>query len=181
MSVTRIASRYAKSLIDLAVEGNKLDRILEDVQSFQEVLKNRDFYLLMKSPVVKNSKKQQIVKKIFEGKYDELTMSFLKILISKNRESYLPDIAREFIEQYRKIKHISKVKITTASALSEKAITALRKKLVASEVTDDNVELTTATDPNLVGGFILEFDDKIYDASIKHKLEQLKKEFSKNL
>ena len=181
MSVTRIASRYAKSLIDLAVDGNKLDRVLEDVHSFQEVLKHRDFYLLMKSPIVNNSKKKEIVKELFEGKYDELTMAFLNILISKNREVYLPEIADEFISQYRRIKHISKVKLTTASKLSDKAFEAIKKRLIESSVTDENVEITTKVDPDLVGGFILEFDDKIYNASIRHKLDQLKKEFAENL
>lgn len=181
MSVARIASRYAKSLIDLAIEGNKLDRVLEDVHSFKEVLKHRDFHLLMKNPVVNNSKKKQIVNQLFEGKYDELTMAFLNILISKNRESYLPEIADEFILQYRKIQHISKVILTTANPVSDATLKTIQEKLVKCEVTDDNVEIISKVDPDLVGGFILEFDDKIYDASVKHKLDQLKKEFAENL
>ena len=181
MSVTRIASRYAKSLIDLAVEQNKLDKILEDVQSFQEVSKNRDFYLLMKSPIVNGDKKKEVVKSLFGGKYDELTLAFLNILISKGREAYLPEVAFEFIEQYKKLKHISTVFVTTASPISDDVKKALHKKLAESDITDEHIEIITQVDPELIGGFVLEFGDKIYDASVAQKLRDLKKEFEDNL
>lgn len=181
MSVQRIASRYAKSLIELAVDQNKLEKILEDVQSFRTVSKNRDFYLMMKSPIISGSKKLNILNALFKGKFDDLTLSFLKILINKGREAYLPDIAIEFLSQYKKIKHISTVTVTTANELSEKAKKALLAKLKESSVTDDNIEMITKVDPSLIGGFILEFDDKVYDTSVSHKLEQLKKDFGENL
>ena len=60
MSVVRIASRYAKSLIDLAVERGQLEEVLGDIQSFQKAAENRDLYLLMKSPIINVSKKQQV-------------------------------------------------------------------------------------------------------------------------
>ncbi len=180
MSVQRIASRYAKSLIDLAVEQNKLDRVLEDVNSFREVLKHREFKLLTKSPIVSTSKKQEIFKVLFEGKYDELTMAFFKILISKGRESYLSDIAVEFLSQYKKLKHISTVRLTTAAPLSDEALAAIKEKLVQSTVTDDQVEMTVEVDSELIGGFIIEFEDNIYDASVANKLDELKKGFRDN-
>ena len=181
MSAIRIANRYAKSLIDLAVEQGKLERILEDVQSFNEVSKNRDFYLLLKSPIIKSDKKGQVLKSLFDGKYDELTMAFLNILLKKGRESFLPEIAREFLLQYKAIKHISTVKLKTAKALGKDVVEAIRKKLLDSNVTDTHVEIETEVDPNLIGGFILEFDDKLYDASVKHKLDLLSKDFKDNL
>ncbi|MEM1218767.1 MAG: ATP synthase F1 subunit delta [Bacteroidota bacterium] len=181
MSVTRIASRYAKSLIDLSVEQKKLERIFEDVTSFNEVVTNRDFYLLLKSPIVKGDKKRQIIASIFEGKYDELTMAFLNILITKGREQYLPEIGREFVKQYKAIKHISTVTVTTATPLSEETVEAIRQKLIDSNSTDDQVEIRTAVDADLLGGFTLEFDDYLYDASVAHKLNQLRDEFDDNL
>lgn len=181
MSVTRIASRYAKSLIELAVEQDKLERIHEDVDSFNQVVKNRDFYLLLKSPIVKGDKKRQIMKLIFTGKYDELTMAFLNILINKGREAYLPEIGAEFVKQYKAIKHISTVTLTTATALSDDTIEAIRQKLIESNATDEKVEINTAVDSELLGGFTLEFDDYLYDASVAHKLNQLRDEFDDNL
>jgi len=181
MSVARIAHRYAKSLIDIAVEQNKLERVLEDVQSFRELVKNRDFYLLLKSPIIHHSKKENIVEKLFTGKYDTLTMSFLNVLMRKGREMYLPEIAEEFIVEYKKLKHITTVRITTAVPLSESAKKAVEAKLLGSSKTSDHIDLITIVDPDIIGGYVLEFDGNVYDASIKHKLVGLKDEFDDNL
>lgn len=177
MSVQRITGRYAKSLLDLALQQNKLERILEDVQSFKKVSENRDFYMMLKSPIVQMSKKQSVVKALFEGKYDELTMAFLRILIQKGREPYLPEIADDFIAQYKKIKQITTVKVTTAKSMSTSALSTLRAQLEGSSQTDSTVEIETAVDADLIGGFILEFDGNIYDSSVAHKLEALKRKF----
>jgi F-type H+-transporting ATPase subunit delta len=180
MSVIRIASRYAKSLIDLAQEQGKLERVLEDVQAFQEASKQRDFYLLLKSPIVNPGKKGSILKEIFEGKFDELSMAFINIVLRKGREGYLTDIANEFVNQYKSLKHISTVKLTTASPVSDAALEAIKKQLQGSVRTEANIEIETAVDPDLIGGFVIEFDDKLYDASVAYKLNQLKKQFSGN-
>ncbi len=181
MSESRIASRYAKSLIELAQEQGKLDRVKEDVDAFLEALESRDFALLLKSPIVHADKKWQILKTLFEGKFDELTMAFLRILLRKGREPYLAHIAQEFIHQYKRLKHISTVKLITAVPLSPQTVESVRKVLEESRVTDEHVEILTEVDPDIIGGFVLEFDDKLYDASVKHKLELLKKEFLDNL
>ncbi|MCR9289017.1 MAG: ATP synthase F1 subunit delta [Bacteroidetes bacterium] len=181
MSAIRIANRYAKSLIDLAQETGKLERILEDINSFEGVLESRDFYLMLKSPIIKSDKKGQIFKALFEGKFDEMTMAFLEILLRKGRESILPEIAKEFLTQYKIIKHISNVKLITATELGKDTVEAIRKELVASVSTDDNVVIETEVDPELIGGFVLEYDDKLYDASVKHKLDLLSKNFKDNL
>jgi F-type H+-transporting ATPase subunit delta len=164
--------------MDLAIEQNKLERVLEDVQSFQAATKVRDFYLLLKSPIVHASKKVSILKELFEGKYDELSMAFLNILVNKGREEYLPEIAEVFIDQYRALKGISLVKLITANPVDDKVIKDIEAKLLASEETAKTVEITTEVDPDLIGGFVIEFEDKMYDASIANKIEELKKEFT---
>ena len=181
MSVQRIASRYAKSLIDLAQEQGKLERILEDVNSFREVAKHRDFALMLKSPVINSDKKEKIFVQLFGGKYDEMTMAFLRILLRKGREAQLADIANEYILQYKVIKHISTVKLVTAVKLSDETVKTIHGKLVASTATDKNVELITEVDPGLIGGFVIEFEDRLYDASVSHKLDLMKKDFKDNL
>jgi F-type H+-transporting ATPase subunit delta len=108
-------------------------------------------------------------------------MAFLRILLRKGREAQLVEIANEFDLQYRAIKHITTVKLTTAVKLSEEAVKAIHAKLMASTNTDQNVELTTEVDPDLIGGFVIEFGDKLYDASVAHKLEQMKGNFKGNL
>jgi F-type H+-transporting ATPase subunit delta len=180
MSVIRIASRYAKSLIDLAVEQDKLERVLEDIKSFQKATGNREFYLLLKSPIINATKKQQIFNALFEGKFDEMTSAFIKIILTKGRETYLPEIADEFVNQYKVIKQISTVKLTTAAPLGAETVSRIKQKLVASSETDAHVELITKVNPDIIGGFVIEFDDKLYDSSVTHKMELLRKEFAKN-
>ncbi len=180
MSVQRVASRYAKSLLDLAIEQQKLERIREDVEAFVAATRVRAFYLMLKSPIIHKDKKWAILQELFKGKFDELTMAFLKVLLNKSREAYLPEIARAFMEQYKAVKHISEVKVVSAVALSEDTLEAIRKKLEESPYTDEHVELITEVDPELIGGFVIEFNDLMYDASVKHKLELLAKEFRDN-
>lgn len=179
MSVQRIAGRYAKSLLDLAVEQNKLERVLEDVKSLKKATEHRELYLLLKSPIVNAPKKLSIVEAIFGGKYDELTMAFLRILINKGREPFVPEVAEAFLSQYKSLKHIASVKVTTAQALSAEALSGLQKKLEAAIADASAVEIETAVDPALIGGFVLEMGDKVYDASVTQKLEQLKRAFSR--
>lgn len=178
MSVQRITSRYAKSLIDLAIDQNKLDRVFEDVRSFQAAAKVRDFHLLLKSPVVHAAKKNDIIEKIFGGNFDILTMAFLRILVNKGREAYLPEIATELIHQYKKLKHISTVKLVTATPATDELIGLIRTELEKSSATDEKVEIIATVNPDLIGGFTIEFEDKIYDASIASKLEKLRKDYA---
>ena len=86
----------------------------------------------------------------------------------------------EFILQYKKLKHVSSVTLTTAEPLGQAAVDSILAKINQSKTTDDNIELVVKVDPTLIGGFILRYDDKLYDTSVKHKLEQIKKEFNKN-
>jgi F-type H+-transporting ATPase subunit delta len=178
MSTYRIASRYAKSLIDLASEQGKLDKVVEDMTFFSEVCKLPDVALLLKSPVVKGDKKGKVLDAIFSGKIDPLTHSFIEIILRKGREASLAEIAKEVINQYRGIKGISIVEITSAEPLSAETMEAIRKKLIESRLTRGNIQFTTSIDKSLIGGFVISFEDKLYDASVKRQLDLLRNEFS---
>ncbi len=177
MSSYRIASRYAKSLIDLASEQGKLDRVLEDMDLFVAVCKVRDIQLMLKSPVVTTDRKLKVFAALFTGKVDSLTFSFLDIILKKGRESLLAEIAQEFIYQYREIKGISIVEVTSAETLPAETMEAIRQKLVDSKLTHGQIEFKTKIDPSLIGGFVISFEDKWYDASVLHQLDLLRKEF----
>lgn len=173
----RIASRYAKSLIDLATEQGKLDRVLADMTAFGNAARQRDFALLLKSPIVKADKKEQVINAIFGSKMDPLTSSFIQIILRKGREAGLEEIANEFIQQYRDIKGISIVEITSAEPLAAETLEAIRTKLVTSKLTHGQIEFRTSVDPSLIGGFVISFEDKLYDASVSHQLDLLRKQF----
>jgi len=116
----RLATRYAKSLIDLAIERNQLEIIFADMQWLQQVIKSsRDFSNLLKSPIIKPDKKQQVVEAILKGNVSEVSALFVRLLIAKGRESNLPEIITAFINQYKEHKNIYTVKLTTAAPLND--------------------------------------------------------------
>jgi F-type H+-transporting ATPase subunit delta len=181
MSLSKVATRYAKSLIDLAQERNELDRVYEDVVFFQEVASNKDFRSLLTSPIINVDKKRSIFKAIFEGKTTEMMDKFLDIVLRKGREDALLLIMRAFDTQYKSIKHISDLKITSAVPLTQDAISSIKQKLINENAIYPDAEVVTEVDPSLVGGVVLEFGGQLYDASVARKLSALKKEFTGNL
>jgi len=182
MSVKKVAARYAKSLLDLAVELDKLEKIKSDMEGLHALSKqNKDFTAFLKSPVIQLSKKRTILEKLFSGKLDDLTLKFMLILAGKQREGILTDVISAFLDQYRKLKHISVIKIISAVPLPPQQVDQLKRKLESSTVGFENAEVTTVVDPKLMGGYILEVEGNVYDASIRHQLDSLKKEFKINL
>ncbi|HTN18439.1 MAG TPA: ATP synthase F1 subunit delta [Chitinophagaceae bacterium] len=177
----RLASRYAKSLIDIAAEQNSLEETLKDMQLLDAISKqNKDFVLMMRSPVIKADKKNAIIDAVLHGKIGVLTQQFIKLLISKGREQNLDEIAQAYIQQYRESKKIRMVRLTTAAPVDSSVIDTLKSKLKAA-YTGDSVEFETKVDPALLGGFVLDMGDRQLDASILRDLNDIKKQFTKNL
>ncbi len=177
----RLAGRYAKSLIDIAVEKNSLEEILKDIQLIDTICKqNPDFLSLMRSPVIKADKKTAIVEAIFASKVSLLTLTFVKLLISKGREHNIDEIAKAFIVQYRHNKKIRMVKLTTATAVDNSVVEVLKAKL-AGKYPQSSIQIETVVDSSLLGGFVLDLGDQQMDASILRDLNDIKKQFTKNL
>jgi F-type H+-transporting ATPase subunit delta len=177
----RLANRYAKSLIDLATEKGQLETVYADMKYLEAVCKvSKDFVAVLKSPIIKSDQKNSIISAVTNDKVSELTASFNKLLIRKGRESELPEIAYSFIDLYNEIKDIHKVKLTTAVPVSEEMKQAIENK-VKAEQGFGTIELETATNEKLIGGFVLEFGDKLVDASILRDLKDIKKQFNENL
>ena len=180
MSVIRIASRYAKPLVELAEEQGKLEVVLGNIKVLQDAIKNRDLAMMLKSPIVNGGKKKQVLTALFGEGFDDLTNKFLSLVVDKGREAALPAIADEFVAQYRQLKKITTAKVTSAKPLSEAALEKIKAKLLSSSMTRENIEIVTAVNPDLLGGFVIEIGDKLYDSSVAHKLNLLRKEFVGN-
>lgn len=177
----RLAARYAKSLIDLATERGQLEEVYTDMQYLQAVGKSsREFVNLLRSPVVKADKKQSIIDAITKGKIGALTTAFNKLLVSKGRESDLPEIVTAFVEQYNAIKGIHKVKLTTAIPVGDDIKNDIVAK-VKGATGLENIELEAKTDESLIGGFVLEFNNNLVDASVARDLRDIKKQFAGNI
>lgn len=176
----RLAGRYAKSLIDLAVERNELEKVYADMQYLQAVCRaSKDFVRLLKSPVIPIDKKSAALTAVTTGKISEVTGAFNQLLINKNREFYLPEIVDAFIDQYNTIKGIHKIKLTTATPVSDELKASIVNKIKA-ETSIEKIELESQVNEDLIGGFVLEFDNNLVDASIARDLRDINKQFESN-
>jgi ATP synthase, F1 delta subunit len=176
----RLAARYAKSLIDLAGEKNQLETVYNDMLYLQALCKSsREFTALLRSPVVKPDKKEAIVGAVTNGKVSELTSAFNRLLINKGRESNLPEIIVAFIKQYKELKGIHTIRLTTATPISEEV-----KKQIISRVQSQShmqhIDLVTEVNDDIIGGFVLEIGDQLVDASIAYDLNKIKTQFLNN-
>lgn len=181
MSVSRITYRYAKSLFDLALEQGKLEETHRDMAYFNEVAKLPDFRALLKSPVVKPDMKGKIFDAVFGDKIDPMTSNFVQIVLRKGREAYLDEIADAFVLQYRLHNNITTVKITSAVPFGETALQNLVDRLKANHIISGEAVVHNEVDPDVIGGFIMHLNDKVYDASVDYKLDQLRRIFSENV
>jgi F-type H+-transporting ATPase subunit delta len=179
MRDTRVASRYAKSLLDLALEQGALEKVYADMKMIHDTCaENADLTVFLKSPIIKTEKKRGILKSIFSGKVHPMTEGFIDLMTSRKRESYLEAIASAFLRQYKKYKQIITAVITTASGLDQN----LRKQVmdIVKKSAHSEVELIEQVDSKLIGGFVLRIGDKQVDTSISRKLQELRREFSEN-
>lgn len=176
----RLASRYAKSLIDLAIEKGQVDRVFADMQWLQSVCKsNRDFVNLLRSPIIKADTKKKIVAAVTAGNLGELTSAFNALLIAKGRESNLPEISAAFIAAFKEHKNIQTIKLTTAAPVTDSMRNAIVEQ-VKKTGGYQNVEVEEKVNPDLIGGFVLQIGDKLVDASIAYDLRAIAKQFENN-
>jgi F-type H+-transporting ATPase subunit delta len=180
MSNGRLATRYAKSLLDLSKERNEVENIFADMQWLQAVCKsNRDFINMLRSPVIKSDAKGKIVKAVTAGKISVLSDTFIQLLINKGREGALPEISSAFIQQYKFFKKIYTVKLTTATPVSDDLRSAIVNH-IKSTTEMQNIELETVVNESIIGGFVLQTGDKMVDASIAYDLKEIAKQFENN-
>ncbi len=179
MQGTRVASRYAKSFIDLTMEQGMLEQAYSDMKTVVALCEsNHDFVVFLKSPIIKTDKKQAVLAEIFKGKLNKVTESYLQLITNKKREIYLPQIASEFVNQYKTKKKILTAVVTTANGIDD----VTRKKVMEIVKGDSNSEvvLQEKIDKNIIGGFIIRVGDKQVDASIARKINSLKRTFKEN-
>lgn len=176
MSEIQVASRYAKSLIDLAQEQNILEAIKTDIEQFIKVCKeNPELVAVLGNPIISPAKKNAILDELFSS-MNKVILSFFKIMTAKMRSEVLYATAKEFLTEYNKRKGIVKASVVSASPLSDENKQALTAKI--KEAVNGEVILSTKVDPNLIAGFVLKVGDKQFDTSVASNLKKLKKDFS---
>ncbi len=179
MKGLRVASRYASSLLDLALEQKKEDAIAKDMETILKTIdESHDFEVFLHSPVIQASKKAEIITSIFKGKVEEMSLKFLALVANSRRENILEVMANEFIAQYKKHKNILVTEVISATKIDATIEKSLKEKIKA--IHSGEIEMKNQVDESLIGGFILRIGDQQVDASVSRKLNDLKKVFSAN-
>jgi F-type H+-transporting ATPase subunit delta len=180
MSELTVASRYAKSLIDLAEEQKTLEEVKNDMVFILHTLKqNSELRAVFGSPVISHGKKIAILNEVFGKNVNKVTAAFFALLINKGRGELVYPTAYEYINQYDIKKGITKASVVSAMPLS-----APNKDQILSEVKaaiGGEIELHTKVDPTLIGGFILNVGDRQLDTSVAGSLKKLKKDFASGM
>ena len=181
MKNPRLAGRYAKSLLDLAVEKQVLEPVLQDMMSIESLCsQSAEFCSMLKSPVIRGEKKVAVIKALLGDSVSPLTTGFIALVSDKSRESVLREIASAFIAQYKIYKNILVATLTTALPASAELKATVESKAKAL-YPNQEIELQTKVDPAMIGGFLLEVGDRVIDATVRRDLLEVRKNFKDNL
>lgn len=172
-----IAQVYSRSLFEVAKEQGKLDVVREQLGQFADALdSDHDLQVFLFSPYFSTAEKEDGLHKVLEGA-DPAFENFLRLLIEKHRMPVLFRIRRQFDERWQEENRLLPVQITSAVKLDDETVEHIRDRI--AEQTDRTIELTADVDPDILGGIVLRVGNSILDASIKNRLETLRRQVSR--
>jgi F-type H+-transporting ATPase subunit delta len=172
----KVSNRYALSLLSIALEKNMLDTFYNDVKLLINTFNESDeLQRVVESPVVRPEVKISILDEIFSRKIDKETINFIHFIIKKRREKILYSVAKRFVELRNEHLGIVELLVRTAFELNDDQKEILKERF--EKILNKKTIMNFKIDNNLIGGFIAQVGDTVYDASMKHQLELLKKEF----
>ncbi len=177
MRNTKVATRYARALLDLAIDQGNVDSVLGDMMTFLATVNDsREFELLLSSPVVKTDRKIAIFQQAFEP-FEKSTQDFLALVTNNRRESMLADIAEAFKAIVQEYRGIVPMTLTSAMPLEASTRDAIIAKIQAS--VKGTLEVEEKIDESLIGGFVVRMGDQQIDASVVNQLNNLKQRLTR--
>ncbi len=175
----KVAKRYAKSVLDLAIERKEEEVVFNDLALVERAIEDsRELRALVNSPVVNIDRKEKILAEIFNGKVGEIAQHLLRVLTQKSREMLIHEISEQYQLLYLAHKGLTTALVKSATPLNEderKEVIALAKKISGLEI-----QLSEKVDPEMIGGIILQVAGKEYNGSVAHQLRQIRRSFSSN-
>ena len=180
MANIRAAKRYAEALMSAAEEKKVLDRVTEDMQTLERMMKeSREVMVFLKSPVINREKKRSILEEILAKKLHSLTMSFVLLLAEKGREDILTEIGTQFFMLRDERLGIVGVQIEAAEEISKDQYEKIQKRFEG--LTQKQVRLAFSIDKQLKGGFLARVGDTVFDGTVKRQLEMLRIRFEEGV
>jgi F-type H+-transporting ATPase subunit delta len=177
--VEEIAEVYSRALFEAAKEDDVLDEVHDQLNEFVDTLEdedNRDLRLFFFSPYFSSEEKKDGVDKVVSGA-DERFRNFLELLAERHRMPVLPRIRREFNSMWREEKQLLPVSVTSAVELDDGLLKGIGDRI--QEQTGREVELTSQVDPEVIGGLVVRVGNMVMDASVRSRLEQIRKQVTK--
>lgn len=172
MQSTKVASRYAQSLMELTEEIGTSEKVLKNMEHMLSISKeSRELQLFFSNPVIGASKKIDVFEKLFSD-FEKESIGFIKLITKNKRENYLPQIAAAYIEKFKKSRGIIPISLSTATPMDAE----LKKSLLGSleSQVEGNFEVNENIDKSLLGGFVFRMGDTQIEASIARQLKELK-------
>ena len=174
-----ISKTYGDALFELAVEKNKVDVLLEEVEQLKQVLsENEEFGRLMNHPKIIKEEKIKVARNVFEGRVSEELMGFLTVVITKDRYRDIDAIIDYFIAEVKRYQGIGIATVTTAVPLREEQRARIERRLLDT-TKYTKMEMHYSVDESLIGGMVVRIGDRVVDSSIRTKLNELQKELLK--
>ena len=172
-----IAQVYSRSLFEVAKEQDKLDAIRDQLGEFTDALNdNRDLQVFLFSPYFSTVEKKEGLHKVLDGA-DPAFANFLDLLVEKHRMPTLFRIRRQFEERWQEENRLLPVSVTSAIELDDETVEQISSRI--AEQTDRKIELTTDVNPEILGGIVLRVGNSILDASIRNRLEQVRRQLAR--
>jgi F-type H+-transporting ATPase subunit delta len=176
MKHTRVARRYAVALMSVAEEQNAVERVAVDLTTVANAITvSRELRVLIASPVVVAAKKRAVFRDLFAPRLGKETMAFLDLLVVKQREELLLDVAEQFHALHDEKMGIVTADVTTAAELAPEQEQRLSKEL--ERYTGKHVRMRVSLDRTIKGGLLVRIGDTVLDASVRRQLEVMRKRF----
>jgi F-type H+-transporting ATPase subunit delta len=172
-----IAAVYARSLFEVAKEQDKLDLVREQLGEFASALdQTRELQVFFFSPYFSTKEKQDGLERAVSGA-DPVIINFLELLIENHRMPVIFRVKRGYDELWEEENQLLPVRVTSAVELDEKTVKQLRDRI--TEQTGRKVDFSSEVDPDILGGIVVRVGNSVLDASIRNRLEQLRKQVAR--
>lgn len=179
MLTSKVAKRYAQGLLDFTSESNQTESVFSEMKDVIKLMsESKELNKFFLTPYIDFKKKTEVATEIFKS-FSPTSLNLIKLVIRQGREAHLKNIAQEFVNKVEELKGVKRVILTTATPISDANINQI---LQASNLINagTNFDLERSINPDILGGYILRVGDQQIDASVKSKLNKIKKEFQLN-
>jgi len=174
MQGTRASLRYAKALFETAKKQTAVNDVLKDLELLKSIINQKaEFFDIIHNPTIKRNTKEELFLKIFKNKIQDLTVQFLLLLLKKGRESILQQAIDHYIDLEMENRGALLAELISVKPISEATKNAIKTKISATR----KVQLIEKIDESILGGFIINIGDSQYDASVRKKINNVKRAF----